>query len=284
MQKKETILNYLKRAKQFKAKKRLGQNFLVDENIVNKIIETAKISPHETVLEIGPGLGFVTERLAQTAKKVVAVEIDADAIEELSQLPYENIEIINQDILKVELSDIVDEPVKIVANIPYYITSPILVHLLGEIDQLHYKNRESVKEVILMVQYEVARRITATEKSANKEYGTLSLLASYWSEPEYICKVPANCFWPAPKVDSAVVKLKIRQKPAIEVDNPSLLRKIIQAGFGKRRKTLKNALTMSGFDSNKVNIALDKAGISPSRRGETLSLEEFAKLSSYLNF
>lgn len=272
-------MTYLKRAKQFRAKKRLGQNFLVDSKIIRTIIDEANLSKDETVLEIGAGLGFVTEGLAQKAKKVIAVEIDPDAIKELKSLPYENIEIIDQDILKVDLSKLVDNPVKIIANIPYYITSPILLHLLGEIDQADYTNRKYISEIILMVQYEVARRIVATEKSSSKEYGLLSILSNYWSETELICKVPASSFYPAPKVDSALLKLKVRENPVVEINNPKLFRRVIQASFGMRRKNIKNALTKAGFNTEMVTSALNKAGIDPNQRGETLSIEGFKKLT-----
>lgn len=275
-------MNYLSRAKKFKAKKRLGQNFLVDSNIIEKIMITADLNKDETVIEIGPGLGFVTEQLAKSSNKVIAVEIDEDAINELNKLPYDNIEIINQDILKTELSTIISEPVKIIANIPYYITSPILTHLLGEIDQESFSNRHYTKEIILIVQWEVAKRLTADEKSKNKEYGLLSILSNYWTEPELICKVPASSFFPVPKVDSALLKLKIRKEPALKLNNPKLFRRITQASFNTRRKTIKNSLTMAGFDQNTVINALSKAKINPERRGETLSMEEFKELTEFI--
>lgn len=275
-------MDYLTRAKKFKTKKRLGQNFLVDENIINTIIKEANLQPNDTVLEIGPGAGFVTEKLAQAAEKVIAVELDKDAVSVIKNLPYKNITIIHQDILTVDFDKILEKPVKIVANIPYYITSPILSHVLGEIDQPEWKNRELTKEIILMVQYEVAKRLVANEKSPSKEYGLLSILVNYWCETELICKVPANSFYPAPKVDSAVIKLKVRKEPAVNLKNPALFRQVTQAAFGMRRKTIKNALTMKGFDAEKVNFALEKLNIAPARRGETLSLMEFSELSDYL--
>lgn len=278
-------MDYIKRAKNFKTKKRLGQNFLVDENIINKIIKEAALSSDETVIEIGAGAGFVTEKLAASAKKVIAVELDEDAISVLQGLPYENIEIVHQDILKTNISELVETPVKIVANIPYYITSPILAHLLGEIDEHEQKNknRQSIKEIILMVQYEVAKRIVADEKSPSKNYGLLSILVNYWAETEFLCKVPAKSFYPAPKVDSALLKLKIRQKPLVELENPALFRRIIKAAFGTRRKTLKNALLQGGFSAEILSQAFAKSGINPDRRGETLSIEEFKALCETVN-
>lgn len=276
-------MNYLQRARKFRTKKRLGQNFLIDSNIIQKIIDEANLSKDETVLEIGPGIGFVTEELAKKANKIIAVEIDNDAITELKSLPYSNIEIINKDILQIDIADLTDNPIKIIANIPYYITTPILVHLLGEIDQKDYKNRAHIKEIILMVQYEVAKRIIADEKSPSKDYGLLSILINFWSIPKLICKVPAKSFYPVPKVDSALVKLIVRQKPVIDINNPKLFRRIIQGSFGKRRKTIKNALSMSGIDSKIVQNALEKAKIDPNRRGETLSMEDYKRLTDFIS-
>jgi len=278
-------LNYIQRAKQFKTKKRLGQNFLVDENIINKIISEAALNADDTVIEIGAGAGFVTEKLAKIAKKVIAIELDEDAIDVLQALPYENIEIIHQDILKTDISTLVQEPVKIIANIPYYITSPIIAHLLGEIDEREEKNKNSqyIKEIILMVQYEVAKRIVANEKSPSKDYGLLSILANYRAETEFICKVPSKSFYPAPKVDSALIKLKIRQKPLVDVKNIKLFRRIIKAAFGTRRKTLKNALLQGGFSGEVLSKAFEESGINPDRRGETLSMQEYKVLTDIIN-
>jgi len=277
-------LNYIQRAKQFRTKKRLGQNFLVDEKIINKIIDEAALNPGDTVIEIGAGAGFVTEKLAELAKKVIAVELDEDAIEVLQKLPYENIEIIHEDILKTDIAGLVQEPVKIIANIPYYITSPIMAHLLGEVDEPVNKNSQSIKEIILMVQYEVAKRIVANEKSPSKDYGLLSILANYRAETEFICKVPSKSFYPAPKVDSAIIKLKIRPKPLVGVENLKLFRRIIKAAFGTRRKTLKNALLQGGFSQEVILKASAKAEIDLNRRGETLSMQEYKVLTESIDY
>lgn len=277
-------MNYIQRAKQFRTKKRLGQNFLVDEKIINKIIDEAALNTGDTVIEIGAGAGFVTEKLAELAKKVIAVELDEDAIEVLKKLPYENIEIIHEDILKTDIAELVQEPVKIIANIPYYITSPIMAHLLGEIDEPVNKNSQSIKEIILMVQYEVAKRIVANEKSPSKDYGLLSILANYRAETEFICKVPSKSFYPAPKVDSAIIKLKIRPKPLVEVENLKLFRRIIKAAFGTRRKTLKNALLQGGFSQEVILKASAKAEIDLNRRGETLSMQEYKVLTESIDY
>ena len=276
-------MNYIQRAKQFRTKKRLGQNFLVDEKIISKIIDEAALNTNDTVIEIGAGAGFVTEKLAEIAQKVIAIELDENAVEVLQGLPYENIKVIHQDILKTDISELVKSPVKIIANIPYYITSPIIAHLLGEIDDFDNKNRQSIKEIIIMVQYEVGKRIIANEKSPSKDYGLLSILVNYWAETEFICKVPSKSFYPAPKVDSALIKLKIRQKPLVEVENPKLFRRLIRAAFGTRRKTIKNALLMSSFSAEVVLKALETAKINPERRGETLSMQEYKILTEAID-
>lgn len=277
-------MDYIARAKKFRTKKQLGQNFLIDESAINTIIEKSDIQPDDIVLEIGAGIGFVTEQIAQRAKKVYAVEIDKDAIRELKKLPFDNIEIIEQDILKTDIYPYAENgKIKIIANIPYYITSPILAHLLGEIDDVDNKNRKSISEIFLMVQYEVARRICATEKSKNKEYGSLSVLCNFNSDTEYIKKVGARSFFPAPKVDSAIVKVTPLDNPKYQVNNISLLRKIISSTFQFRRKTLKNALTISGFNKNKINEVFTKLNLDDNTRGEKLSIEDFCKISDELD-
>ncbi|MEI7473660.1 MAG: 16S rRNA (adenine(1518)-N(6)/adenine(1519)-N(6))-dimethyltransferase RsmA [bacterium] len=279
-------MNYFERARKFKAKKRLGQNFLVDGTAIDRIIEAAKISSEDIIMEIGPGLGFVTEKAAKLAKKVVAVELDTDAIKELNKLNIENLEIIEGDILKTDVSQISKDhaqKLKVIANIPYYITTPILVHLLGEIDEYNHKNRECIEEIILMVQYEVAKRITANRDNKSKEYGSISVLSNFWADTEIITKVGARSFYPAPKVDSAVVRLKIRQTPSVNTNNAKLLRRIVHACFNARRKTIKNALGLKGFSQELITKALKQTGIDASRRGETLTLEEFALLADNMD-
>ena len=217
------FMDYFFRAKKFRAKKRLGQNFLVDEKVIDDILSC--VNNDDSVFEIGPGLGFVTERLVDLAHDVVAVEIDKDAIEILNKNlgDKQNFKLIENDILKVNLDEIYpkDKKIKIVANIPYYITSPILVHLLGEIDDFDNKNRNHIDEIILMVQLEVAKRICANENSQNKEYGMLSILSQFFCDAEIIRHVSKRSFYPSPKVDSAIVRLKNKGMPKIE--NPSPL-------------------------------------------------------------
>ena len=270
-------LNYILRAKKFRAKKSLGQNFLIDEKIIDFISNHAK--KDDEVLEIGPGLGFVTEQLIENASKVVALEIDRDAIAILNKnlRNNENFHLIEQDVLKTSIDDLPfnKDKIKVIANIPYYITSPILVHLLGEIDELFHKNRNRISEIILMVQLEVANRIVANENSQNKEYGQLSILSQMYCDVEIIKKVPKNSFMPAPKVDSALVRFIINDKPKVEVTR--LLKRTVKAIFMARRKNVKNSLLNAGFLN--VESALEKVGIDKMTRGEKLSLIEIQKLS-----
>ena len=270
-------LNYILRAKKFKAKKSLGQNFLVDSSIIDFISNFA--AKEDEILEIGPGLGFVTEKLVQNAKKVVALEIDKDAINILNKnlAGYKNFHLFEKDILKTDINELPfnSNKIKVIANIPYYITSPILVHLLGEIDDIQHKNRTKIKEIILMVQLEVAKRITANENSEGKEYGGLSILSQMYTDVEIIKIVPKDCFMPSPKVDSAIVKFTIKDTPKCEITK--LLRRTVKAIFATRRKNIKNSLQIAGFSN--VEEALKKANIEKTKRGEELSLFEIQKLS-----
>ena len=273
------MVDYLQRAKFFRTKKRLGQNFLINPDVIADIIDYAGITNEDTVLEIGPGVGFVTEQLVKYAKKVIAVELDEEAIKELEKLDCNNLEIIHNDILKTDISSLTDEKVKIVANIPYYITSPIIAHLLGEIDDLNNKNRNKISDIILMVQEEVARRIVATEKSPSKQYGLLTILSQFWADCEIIRPVGRKSFYPAPKVNSALVSMKVRQEPSLKLKDYSFFRRLVKAAFSQRRKTLKNCLINSGFDRTKVTNALQKLKFDENIRGEKLSIEDFGKLS-----
>lgn len=275
-------MDYIQRTKSFKTKKRLGQNFLVDGDAIHAIIDYANISKDDVVIEIGAGVGFVTEQLVKHAKKVIAIELDEEAIKELKKIPCDNLKIIHKDILKTDLSELSDEKVKIVANIPYYITSPIIAHLLGEIEDLNNKNRSMIKDIILMVQFEVAQRIVATEKSPSKQYGLLTILSQFWADCEIIKKIGRKSFYPSPKVDSALVKLTVKQKPRLELTNYSHFRKTIKAGFSQRRKNIKNCLTSAGFSRENITKALNCLNISENTRGETISIENFGKLSEEL--
>ncbi len=274
-------MNYFERAKQFRAKKRLGQNFLIDENCIQTILDVSDISNNDIVVEIGAGLGFVTEQLVKYAKKVYAVELDEDMVNELSKINADNLEIVHNDILKTDLSQF-GENLKIVANIPYYITSPILAHLLGEVDDLDNKNRNSIKQIVLMVQYEVAKRLVANEKSPSKEFGLLSILAQFWADVEFITKVNARSFFPAPKVNSAIVKINVNKEPMLKLNNYGFFRKVVKSCFATRRKNIKNSLINAGFSKNAVEKTLKELSISENARGETLSIKQMGELSEKL--
>lgn len=275
-------MDYYTRAKFFKTKKRLGQNFLIDGEVIAHIIEFADISPDDTVVEIGPGVGFVTEQIIKHAKKVIAVELDEEAIKELEKLNAPNLEIIHKDILKTDLSALSGGKIKIVANIPYYITSPIIAHLLGEIDDLNNKNRSVITDIILMVQEEVALRMVADENSPSKQYGLLSILSQFWADVEILRKVGRKCFFPSPKVNSALVRLKVLEKPLVKASDYSHLRKVIKSAFSQRRKNLKNCLLSGGFSKKNIVNAMSKLGLDENIRGEKLSIAEFASLSEEL--
>ena len=275
-------MNYFERAKYFKTKKRLGQNFLIDGQTISDIIDFAEIKPDDTVIEIGPGVGFVTEQLVKHAKKVIAIELDEEAIKELKKLNAPNLTIIHNDILKQDLSELYEGKFKIVANIPYYITSPILAHLLGEIDDLNNKNRNKVSDILLMVQEEVAKRMVATENSPSKQYGLLTILSQFWAEVKIMKLVGRKSFFPAPRVNSALVKLTIREKPLLNLSDYSHFRKTVRGAFAQRRKNIKNCLISAGFEKEKIIKALQNLNIDENIRGEKLSIETLGKLSENL--
>ncbi len=280
-------MNLFERAKYFRTKKRLGQNFLINSEVIEEILDYAQISENDTVLEIGAGVGFVTEQLVQKAKKVIAIELDEEAIKELEKIECDNLKIVHNDILKTDIYSLVQkenngEKIKVVANIPYYITAPIISHLLGEIDDLENKNRNSISEVVLMVQEEVARRMVATEKSPSKQYGLLTILAQFWTECEIIRLVGRKSFYPAPKVNSALVGLKINEKPRLELSNYSHFRRVLKAGFSQRRKNIKNCLVNNGFEKELVKKVLGNLNIDENTRGESLSIAQFGELSEEL--
>ena len=275
-------MNYFERAKYFRTKKRLGQNFLIDGEVIQDIIEYAKISKDDVVIEIGPGVGFVTEQLLKYAKKVIAIELDEEAIRELNKLDADNLEIIHRDILKTDLSQLCEGEIKIVANIPYYITSPIIAHLLGEIDDLTNKNRSKIRDIILMVQEEVADRMVATENSSNKQYGLLSILSQFWADIEKLRVVGRRAVYPSPKVSAALVRLVVRKEPKLKLSDYSHFRKTIKAGFAQRRKNIKNCLVNGGFSKESVQKALSNLNIDENTRAEKLSIVQFGALSEML--
>ena len=220
-------------------------------------------------------------KLIKDAKEVIAVELDEDAVEVIKKLNADNLKIIHNDILKVDLS-LFGKNLKVVANIPYYITSPILAHLLGEIDDLNNENRNSIDEIILMVQWEVAQRLVANETSPSKQFGLLSILAQFYANVEILKKVPAKAFYPRPKVDSALVKLKVKKSPLLKLEDYTFFRKVIKASFLSRRKNIKNGLWNAGFDKNAVIKTLEALNISENTRGEMLSIEQFGEISKVL--
>lgn len=275
-------MDYFNRAKYFKTKKRLGQNFLIDGTAIADIIHAANILPDDVVVEIGPGVGFVTEQLVKKAKKVIAIELDEEAIAELKKLDAPNLEIIHKDVLKTDLSTLCDEKIKIVANIPYYITSPIIAHLLGEIDDLANKNRNKITDILLMVQEEVARRMVADENSPSKQYGLLTILSQFWADVKIVRLVGRKSFFPAPKVNSAVVSLVVREKPLLELSDYSHFRKTVKAAFAQRRKNVKNCLLSGGFAKENITKALAALALDENIRGEKLSIEMLGKLSEEL--
>ncbi len=277
--------DYLQRAKFFRTKKRLGQNFLVNPDVIESILEFADINKNDTVLEIGPGIGFVTELLVKRAKKVIAVELDEDAIEVLKKLDAANLQIVHKDILKTDISELckdVQGKIKVVANIPYYITSPIIAHLLGEIDDMDNKNRNCIDTVLLMVQEEVARRMTAYAGAENKAYGLLSILSQFWADCEIVKLVGRRSFYPAPKVNSAIVRLDIRETPLLTLSDYKHFRRVIKAAFAQRRKTLKNCLLQAAYSKSYIEAAFKKVNIPEDIRGEKLSIQKFGELSEAL--
>ena len=276
------MVNYFERAKFFRTKKRLGQNFLIDGDAIKAIIDKADIKSNETVIEIGPGVGFVTEQLVKHAGKVIAIELDEEAVKELEKLDAPNLTIIHNDILKTDISSLCEGKVKVVANIPYYITSPIIAHLLGEVDDIDNKNRNKITEIILMVQEEVARRMAADEKSPSKQYGLLTILSQFWADVEIFRLVGRRSFYPAPKVNSALVKLVIKDKPRIELSDYTHFRKTVKAAFSQRRKNIKNCLLSGGFSKENIQNAIAKLGLGENTRAENLSIETLGKLSEEL--
>lgn len=267
---------------QFNFQKKFGQNFLIDTHVLEKIIRAANITKDDMVLEIGPGIGTMTQYLAEAAGKVIAVEIDKNLIPILEDTlsAYDNVRVINDDVLKVDLKKLADEenggkPVKVVANLPYYITTPIIMGL--------FENGVPVESITVMVQKEVADRMQTGP--GNKDYGALSLAVQYYADPYIVANVPPNCFMPRPKVGSAVIRLTRHEKPPVEVEDEKLMFDIIRASFNQRRKTLVNGLNNSdkiSLPKEVITQAVEQLGRGAGVRGEALSLEEFAKLTNYI--
>jgi len=265
-------------------KKSLGQHFLVDQRVLERIIEAAELDSSTGVLEIGPGMGALTERLADRAGAVLAVEIDDRLIPILRELFSDrpHVTVVHGDALKVDLRELIKRHLgsarrfSVVANLPYYVTSPILMRLLEE--------RLPLDRIVVMIQKEVAERILAGP--GTKEYGSLSVAVRYFAEVSWICGVPRNCFVPRPQVDSAVIRLRLRREPAVSVRNEALFFRAVRAAFAQRRKTLANALSAAFFGEKRkeeLGNLLTDIGIDPGRRGETLTLEEFGRLADALD-
>ncbi|BCJ87428.1 16S rRNA (adenine(1518)-N(6)/adenine(1519)-N(6))-dimethyltransferase RsmA [Effusibacillus dendaii] len=263
----------------FHFKKQLGQNFLIDANILGKIVEAAELTEVDGAIEIGPGIGTLTQALAERAGKVVAIEKDDRLIPILSDTlnEYANVSVHHGDVLEIDLPELIaaylgDRRVSVVANLPYYVTTPILMKLLEERIPLH--------AIVVMVQKEVAERMAAAP--GGKEYGALTIAVQYYSEPHIVCRVPRTAFMPQPNVESIVIQLKLRKKPAVDVISEALFFQVVKASFAQRRKTilnnLQNNFPVSGGRETVLHV-LREADIDPMRRGETLSLQEFARLS-----
>lgn len=264
----------------FKFTKSLGQNFLIDDNIVDKIVAGAGIGPGDKIIEVGPGIGTLTREMASGAEALMAVEIDKNLIPILADTlgDYDNVKIVNEDIIKADIRGLIDEnlsggPVKLVANLPYYITTPIIMRFLEE--------NINVTDIVVMVQKEVAERMNA--QPGGKDFGALSVAVQYYCDTEIVAKVPRHLFVPQPNVDSIVIALRIRPERKYKVDDEDLYFKVVKAAFGQRRKTLLNSISsMGNLSKDQVKEALEEAGIDPKRRGETLSLDEFAILSNVI--
>ena len=266
----------------FAFQKRFGQNFLIDSGVLERIVKSAGITKDDCILEIGPGIGTLTQYLAEAAGKVIAVDIDRNLIPVLSETlkDWDNVEVINEDILKLDILKLSQEKnqgrkFKAVANLPYYITTPIIMNLL--------ENEIPVDSITVMIQKEVAERMQA--QPGNKEYGALSLAVQYYSEAHAALRVPCNCFIPRPKVDSEVIHLNKYDEPPVKVSDSKLMFKIIRASFNQRRKTLVNGIKNApelGFSREEVSYALQECGFDPSVRGEQLSIDDFARLTDIL--
>ena len=264
----------------FNFQKKFGQNFLIDTHVLDKIIDASGVTEDDFVLEIGPGIGTMTQYLCERAREVVAVEIDKNLIPILSDTlkNYSNVTVINEDILKLDICKLAEEknqgkPIKVVANLPYYITTPIIMGL--------FESHVPIDSITIMVQKEVAERMQ--EKPGSKEYGALSVAVQYYAKPEIVANVPPNCFMPRPNVGSAVIRLTRHEKPPVEVEDEKLMFRIIRASFNQRRKTLANGLNNSPeihLPKEVIQESIVSLGVPENIRGEALSLEQFAEFSN----
>ena len=267
------VVHYICKRFDIKMSKKLGQNFLIKRGIVDEIVHAAELTPGEPVLEVGPGIGTLTQGLAQSGADVTAIELDRRLLEVLDTTlaSYDNVRIVHGDVLKLDVPTIMNhKPFKVVANLPYYITTPIIMSLL--------ESKLPIERLVVMVQKEVALRMIA--KPGTRDYGALSVAVQYYTEPDIVLDVPPKSFLPAPAVTSSVIRCVLRDKPPVDVIDEKLFFRVVKAGFAQRRKTFSNTMKTTGLTKNQIDELLAKANIDGQRRGETFSLQEFADVAN----
>lgn len=267
------VVHYICKRFDIKMSKKLGQNFLIKRGIVDEIVHAAELTPGEPVLEVGPGIGTLTQGLAQSGADVTAIELDCRLLEVLDTTlaSYDNVRIVHGDVLKLDVPTIMNhKPFKVVANLPYYITTPIIMSLL--------ESKLPIERLVVMVQKEVALRMVA--KPGTKDYGALSVAVQYYTEPDIVLDVPPKSFLPAPAVTSSVIRCVLRDKPPVDVIDEKLFFRIVKAGFAQRRKTFSNTMKTTGLSRDRIEELLAKANIDGQRRGETFTLQEFADVAN----
>ena len=267
------VVHYICKRFDIKMSKKLGQNFLIKRGIVDEIVHAAELTPGEPVLEVGPGIGTLTQGLAQSGADVTAIELDRRLLEVLDTTlaSYDNVRIIHGDVLKLDVPFIMNhKPFKVVANLPYYITTPIIMSLL--------ESKLPIERLVVMVQKEVALRMVA--KPGTKDYGALSVAVQYYTEPDIVLDVPPKSFLPAPAVTSSVIRCVLRDKPPVDVIDEKLFFRVVKAGFAQRRKTFSNTMKTTGLSKDRIEELLAKANIDGQRRGETFTLQEFADVAN----
>jgi len=267
------VVHYICKRFDIKMSKKLGQNFLIKRGIVDEIVHAAELTPGEPVLEVGPGIGTLTQGLAQSGADVTAIELDRRLLEVLDTTlaSYDNVRIIHGDVLKLDVPSIMNhKPFKVVANLPYYITTPIIMSLL--------ESKLPIERLVVMVQKEVALRMVA--KPGTKDYGALSVAVQYYTEPDIVLDVPPKSFLPAPAVTSSVIRCVLRDKPPVDVIDEKLFFRVVKAGFAQRRKTFSNTMKTTGLSKDRIEQLLVKANIDGQRRGETFTLQEFADVAN----
>lgn len=267
------VVHYICKRFDIKMSKKLGQNFLIKRGIVDEIVHSAELTPGEPVLEVGPGIGTLTQGLAQSGADVTAIELDRRLLEVLDTTlaSYDNVRIIHGDVLKLDVPSIMNhKPFKVVANLPYYITTPIIMSLL--------ESKLPIERLVVMVQKEVALRMVA--KPGTKDYGALSVAVQYYTEPDIVLDVPPKSFLPAPAVTSSIIRCVLRDKPPVDVIDEKLFFRVVKAGFAQRRKTFANTMKTTGLSKDRIEELLAKANIDGQRRGETFTLQEFADVAN----